>query len=126
MVRITVLAVIMCVALGMVGMIIPAYSEQPVEPQQVASVITTEIVSVDLDKSTLALSVAHDPNVNASGKLTISVMPETKILNGDQVLKLSDLKAGDKVTVKYTTDASGTWKVESISLQPVEPASIAK
>jgi len=55
---------------------------------------------------------------------TFAVAPETKIAKGDATLKLSDLKASDKVTVKYTTDELGKQKVESIAVETKEIAPV--
>jgi hypothetical protein len=49
--------------------------------------------------------------------ITFKVSPETKISKKDAVLKLSDLKVADKVTVSYTTDEKGSQKVETIEVK---------
>lgn len=63
------------------------------------------MISVDLVKSTVVI------------KKIISVLPETKVTKGDATLKLSDLKVGDKVTVKCATDVLGKEKADSITVE---------
>ena len=113
------LAVVLFAVVGMVGVVVPAYSQEKTE-QQLATSVSAEVVSVDLEKSVVVIKKVKDPVAKTYENQTISVLPEIKILKGDVVLKLSDLKAGDKVTVKYTTDVLGKWKVESISVEVAE------
>lgn len=57
-------------------------------------------------------------------KKEISVPAEAKIMLGDAGKSLSDLKAGDKVTVEYTYDvATGKRTAQSISIGEPAPAS---
>jgi uncharacterized membrane protein len=112
-------AVVLFAVVGMVGVVMPAYSQEKTEQQLVTSVLA-EVASVDLEKSTVVIKTVKDPVLKTYENQTISVLPETKVLKGDVVLKPSDLKAGDKVTVKYTADALGKWKVESISVEVAE------
>jgi hypothetical protein len=115
--RIAILAVIMFVASGIAGISILAYSQQEAEQQQIANTISTEVVSVDSEKSTLLIKTVKDAVAGTSENQVVPVLPETKILNGDVVLKLSDLKVGDKVNIKYTTDTLGVMEVASINLE---------
>lgn len=114
------LAVILFAVVGMIGVVVPAYSQVEKTEQQLATSVSAEVVSVDLEKSVVVIKKVKDPVAKTYENQTISVLPETKILKGDVVLKLSELKAGDKVTVKYTADALGKWKVESISVEVSE------
>jgi len=110
------LALILLVVVGVVGIVVPAFSQEKVEQPAVTS-IAGEIVSVDLVKSAVVIKQIKDPAAGTYENQTISVLPETKVTKGDVALKLSELKAGDKVTVKYITDASGKQKVESVAVE---------
>jgi hypothetical protein len=124
--RIAILAMVMFVVVGMSGIVIPAYSQQQAGQQQIANSVSAEVVSMDLVKSTLTIKTLKDAVTQTYGNQTISVLSGTKILKGDAILMLSELKAGDKVTVKYTSDTLGNWKVESISLETAEVAPVTK
>lgn len=116
MVKIMMLVLILFVALGVVGVVAPVYSQEKVG-QSVVAPVSEEIVSVDLAKSAVVIKQIKDPVAGAYENQSISVLPETKITKGDAGLKLSDLKAGDKVSVKYVTDDKGKQKAESISVE---------
>jgi len=73
------------------------------------------VVSVDLVKSEVVVKQLKDAVTSTYENTTFVVALETKITKGDVTLKLFDLKAGDKVTVKYTADVLGKQKVESIT-----------
>ena len=104
---------------------VPVYSQEKTAQLLPAS-LSAEVVSVNLEKSTVDIKTIKDAVTNTYESQTISVLPETKILRGDAALKLSDLKAGDKVVVKYTTDALGIKKVESISAETAVVAPVVK
>jgi len=114
------LALVCLVVLGLVGITLPVYAQGAVE-EKVTSV-SGEIVSVDLVKSEVVVKQLKDVVTSTYTNTTFSVAPETKITKGDVTLKLSDLKVGDKVTVKYTTDVLGKQKVESITVTVQEKA----
>jgi hypothetical protein len=124
--RIAILAMVMFVVVGMSGIAIPAYSQQQTEQQQLVNSVSTEVISVDLAKSTLTIKASEDAVTKTNGNQTISVLPETKIIKGDVILQLSEIQVGDKVTVKYTADTLGNWKVESISMETAEAAPVTK
>ena len=124
--RIAILVMVMFVVVGMTGIVIPAYSQQQAEQQQIGKPVSDEVVSMDLEKSTLTIKTLKNAVTKTYENKTISVLPETKILKGDATLKLSELKAGDKVTVKYSLDTLGKWKVASISLKTAEAAPVTK
>lgn len=110
------LALVLFVVAGVVGVVVPAFSQEKAEQPAVTSV-SGEVVSVDLVNSTVVIKQIKDPVVGTYENQTISVLPETKITKGDATLKLSELTAGDKVTVKYATDVMGKQKVESITIE---------
>jgi len=113
-------ALVCLVVLGLVGITLPVYAQGAVE-EKVTSV-SGEIVSVDLVKSEVVVKQLKDVVTSTYTNTTFSIAPETKITKGDVTLKLSDLKVGDKVTVKYTTDVLGKQKVESITVTVQEKA----
>ena len=114
---------LVCLAVvGLVGVAVPVFAQEKAEPQ--VSSVSGEIVSVDLVKSEVAVKQLKDVVTSTYTNTTFSVAPETKITKGDVTLKLSDLKASDKVTVKYTTDVLGKQKVESIAVEIKEVAPV--
>jgi len=110
------LALVLLVVVGVAGVVVPVYSQEKTEQQIVASV-SGEVVSVDLVKSEVVVKQLKDAVTSTYENTTLVVVPEIKIQKGDANLKLSDLKAGDKVTVKYTSDVLGKQKIESISVE---------
>jgi len=106
----------------MVGVALPVFAQEQAAPQVTS--VSGEVVSVDLVKSEVVVKQLKDAVTSTYNNTTFAVAPETKIAKGDATLKLSDLKAGDKVTVKYTTDVSGKQKVESIAVEVKEVAPV--
>jgi len=105
------------VVFGLVG-VVSAFAQEKAKPQVIS--VSGEVVSVDLVKSEVVVKHLKDAVTKTYENITFSVAPETKITKGDATLKLSDLKAGDNVTVNYTTDVSGKQKVESIVVKVKE------
>jgi len=97
---------------------VSAFAQEKAKPQVIS--VSGEVVSVDLVKSEVVVKHLKDAVTKTYENITFSVAPETKITKGDATLKLSDLKAGDNVTVNYTTDVSGKQKVESIVVKVKE------
>ena len=114
MVKIMKLALVCLAVVGLVGVAVPVFSQEKAEPQ--VSLVSGEIVSVDLVKSEVVVKQLKDVVTNTYTNTTFAVALETKITKGDATLKLSDLKAGDKVTLKYAADVLGKQKVESITV----------
>ena len=117
------LAFVCLAVVGLVGVAVPVFAQEKAQTAQVTSV-SGEIVSVDLVKSEVAVKQLKDVVTSTYTNTTFSVASETKMTKGDATLKLSDLKAGDKVTVKYTTNALGKQKVESIAVETKELAPV--
>ena len=120
MVRVMKFAVVCLAVIGMVGVAVPVFAQEKAKPQVTS--VSGEVVSVDLVKSEVVVKQLKDAVTSTYENTTFAVAPETKIAKGDATLKLSDLKAGDKVTVKYTTDVLGKQKVESIAVEIKEVA----
>ena len=114
MVKVMTLALVCLAVVGLVGVAVPVFAQEKAEPQVTS--VSGEIVSVDLVKSEVAVKQLKDVVTSTYTNTTFSVASETKMTKGDAILKLSDLKAGDKVAVKYTTDVLGKQKVESITV----------
>ncbi|MCX5692638.1 MAG: hypothetical protein NTX47_03020 [Candidatus Omnitrophica bacterium] len=117
------LALVLLVVAGLAGVVVPVYSQEKTEQQIVASV-SGEVLSVDLVKSEVVVKQLKDAVTSTYENTAFVVALETKIQKGDANLKLSDLKAGDKVTVKYTSDVLGKQKIESISVEVKEAVSV--
>ncbi len=84
-----------------------------------------EVVSVDADASVLVIRQHPAPGVKSYTDVPLNILPETGITRADEILELSDLKPGDKITVEYQTDiAAGESTAVSIYLEagPDEPA----
>jgi hypothetical protein len=114
---------LVCLAVvGMVGVAFSVYAQGAVEQKAIS--VSGEVVSVDLVKSEVVVKQLKDAVTSTYESTTFAVAPETKIQKGDATLKLSDLKAGDKVTVKSTADALGKQKVESIAVEIKEVAPV--
>ncbi|MCM8792518.1 MAG: hypothetical protein NC826_05210 [Candidatus Omnitrophica bacterium] len=111
-------AVVCLAVVGLVGMAVPVFAQKKSEPQVTS--VSGEVVSVDRVKSEVVVKQLKDAITSTYENTTFKVASETKITKGDATLKLSDLKAGDKVTVKYTTDVLGKQKVESIAVEVKE------
>ncbi len=109
------LAVIFLAVVGVAGIALPAYAQEKTE-EGITSV-SGEVVSIDLAKSEVVVKQLKDVVAGTYENTTCSVVPETKIQKESSILKLSDLKAGDKVTIKYVANASGTKKAESITVE---------
>jgi len=122
MVKVMKLALVCLVVVGLVGVAVPVFAQEKAEPQVTS--VSGEIVSVALVKSEVVVKQLKDVLTGTYENTTFAVVPETKITKGDATLKLSDLKAGDKVTVKYTTDVLGKQKVESIAVETKEVAPV--
>lgn len=109
---------LVCLAvIGLAGVAVPVFAQEKAEPQ--ITLVSGEVVSVDLVKSEVVVKQLKDAGAGTYENTTFAVAAETKIQKGDTTLKLSDLKAGDKVTVKSTADASGKQTVESIAVEPI-------
>jgi hypothetical protein len=114
MVRVIKFAIVCLAVVGMVGIALPVYAQEKTEQKAIS--VSGKVVSVDLVKSEVVIKQLKDAVTSTYENTTFKVAPETKITKGDVTLKLSDLKAGDKVSVKYTSDVLGKQKVESISV----------
>jgi Cu/Ag efflux protein CusF len=71
--------------------------------------ITGEVTAVDAAAKTVTLKAKK-------GEVVISVAEKTSIKEGKQKKSLEDVKAGDKVTVKYT-EADGKMTAKSIAIK---------
>lgn len=112
MVRTAKLILVCLVIMGVGGINFSICAQEKLE-EQVAS-ISGEVVSADLAKSEV---VVKQLVADTYKSMPFAVSSETKIQKGSVSLELSDLKAGDKVTVKYTIDTLGKQKVESITVE---------
>ena len=123
MVKVMRLAVVCLAVIGMAGIALPVYAQGAAGQEAIS--VSGEVVSVDLVKSEVVVKQLKDAVTSTYENTIFSVAPETKIQKEDTTLKLSDLKAGDKVTVKYAADVLGKQKVESITVA-VQEAVTAK
>lgn len=96
------------------------YSQEKIE-QPAANSVSAEVVAVNAEKSTLDVKVLKDAATQTYESQAIAVLPETKIIKADAVLKLSDLTAGDKVVITSVKNAYGAMTVESINVEQATP-----
>jgi len=115
MVRVIKVALVCLTAIGVAGMALPVFAQVAAEEKAIS--VSGEVVSVDLGKSQVVVKQLKDAVTSTYENTTFEVAPETKVTKADTTLQLSDLKVGDKVIVKYTTDVSGKQKVESITVE---------
>lgn len=78
--------------------------------------ISGEIVSVNSQDSILVLKQIEDQTSQTYSTETLAVEKSASISKGNQVMILSDLKAGDKVTVAYAITSEGTKVVRTITV----------
>jgi len=109
---------VLIISVAIVASVIPAYSQEVV-PEQAAvnsKTVSGQIASVDLEKSALTLKTM-DTATGIEKDESIQVMPETEIVSGNVTIKLSDLKADDKVEVGYTVDQTGILQANTITVK---------
>jgi len=78
--------------------------------------ISGGIVSVNSQDSTLVLKQIEDQTSQTYSTETLAVEKSASISRGNQVMILSDLKAGDEVTVAYAITSEGTKVVRTITV----------
>jgi Cu/Ag efflux protein CusF len=71
--------------------------------------VTGEVTAVDAAAKTITLKAKK-------GEVVISVVEKTSIKEGKEKKSLADVKAGDKVTVKYT-EADGKMAAKSVEIK---------
>jgi len=116
--KIAIYAVIMFVALGVAGVVMSIHSQEEEGPRLDIVYIEAEVVSVNLNKSTMVVKLVQDKPAKTYDYRTILVTDEAKISKGDTVLNLSDIKAGDNVEIAFL-DIFGTRKAVSISVKDI-------
>lgn len=116
--KIGIYAIIIFVVLGVAGVVMTIHSQEDEEPRLDTAYITAEVVSVNLNNSTMLVKLVQDKPAKTYDYRTILVTDEAKISKGDTVLKLSDIKAGDNVEIAFL-DIFGTRKAVSISVEDI-------
>lgn len=106
------------VIIGMVGVIPACSQEKPAATEQQAIIsVPGEVVSVDAVKSSLVFKQVKDPVAGLYENITLTITPDVKIVKGEVAMKLSDLKAGDKIIVNSMKDMTGKTVIKSISVE---------
>ena len=109
---------VLIISVAIAASVIPAYSQEAL-PEQAAvnsKTVSGQIASVDLEKSALTLKTM-DAVTGIEKDENIQVMPETAIVSGNVTIKLSDLKADEKVEVGYTVDQTGILQANTITVK---------
>ena len=91
----------------------PAKAEEKKAPEKVMS-ITGDVVSVDAKAMTLTVK-------GRKGDVALSTNDKTAVRMGKDKKTLADVKAGDKVKVKYT-EVDGKNMAKSIAIKPAVAA----
>jgi len=89
----------------------PATMEEKKAPAKVKQV-TGDVAAVDAKAKTITVK-------GKKGDVTAMVDDKTKIMMGKDMKTLADIKAGDKVKVKYS-DTDGKMMAKSIAIKPAE------
>lgn len=99
----------------------PAPAEKKAEPAKKApkvTQVTGEVKAVDAAAKTITVvKKVKDKAVET----VVAVDDKTKITCGKEKKTLADVKAGDKVTVKYT-EVDGKNVAKSVAIKPAAPA----
>jgi hypothetical protein len=101
----------MCVACGLL-MALPVGFAQESQLGEVSG----EIVSVNTHDSSLIIKQIEDETSQSYSTQTFSVEKSASISKGNSVMILSNLKAGDKVTIAYTTTSEGVKVARTITV----------
>jgi Cu/Ag efflux protein CusF len=113
--RVMKFALVCLTVIGLAGVVCAAYAQENAT-QKVISV-SGEVVSLDMVKSEVMIKQLKDAVTSTYVNTAFTVEPEVKVQKGVTSLKLSDLKAGDKVTLNYAADVSGKPTVISIIVE---------
>jgi hypothetical protein len=89
----------------------PAMMEEKKAPAKVKQA-TGEVAAVDAKAKSITVKAKK-------GDVTAMVDDKTKIMMGKDMKTLADIKAGDKVTLKYS-EADGKMMAKSIAIKPAE------
>jgi len=110
------LKLILCVliATAMIQSYLPKAFSQEAAKEPVLTVATGEIGAIDLEKSILVVKQLKDEKAQTYDNVTISIAAATAIDKDGTKAGLSELKAGDKVSVEYTANAEGVNVATSI------------
>jgi len=87
---------------------VPMEKKSPAKVKQV----TGEVTAVDAKAKTVTVK-------GKKGDVTAMIDDKTKIMMGKDTKTLADVKAGDKVTLKYS-EADGKMMAKSIAVKPAE------
>ena len=97
----------------------PAGKEAIAVKKATTKQVTGEVAAVDVQANKLTVK-------GKKGDVTISVDDKTKITAGKEKKALADIKAGNKVTVKYAeADGKNTAKSIDIKVPPAEKKAAA-
>ena len=79
--------------------------------------VSGEVVSFDAENSILVLKYVVDPEMNIQKEESFDVSGTTDIKKGEAAIAFSDIKAGDKATVKCVVDADGNKTVAGVMVE---------
>lgn len=103
------MALVLCV-----GICLPAFAQEKAAAVT-ETVVSGEIVSVDAVGGSIVVKQVKDAAAGTSENCTIEVATDAKISQAEAVLKIADLKAGEKVTVNAKT-VEGKLKASTITV----------
>ena len=102
----------------------PAPAEKKMEPAEKTKVkqVSGDVKAVDMKAMTVTVSKTMKGKAEET---VVTVGDKTKIMMGKEKKTLADVKAGDKVTVKYT-EAEGKNMAKSVAIHEPKKAEPAK
>ena len=102
----------------------PAPAEKKMEPAEKTKVkqVSGDVKAVDMKAMTVTVSKTMKGKAEET---VVTVGDKTKIMMGKEKKTLADVKAGDKVTVKYT-EAEGKNMAKSVAIHEAKKAEPAK
>ena len=102
----------------------PAPAEKKMEPAEKAKVkqVSGEVKAVDMKAMTITVTKMMKGKAEET---VVTVSDKTKVMMCKEKKMLADVKAGDKVTVKYT-EAEGKNMAKSVAIHEAKKAEPAK
>jgi len=113
----SVLCLMMLGQLGLVNSFARSASVSPVEQSKEEIFVkegSGEVISVNTTAKTVVVKISQDENNGSFQEVALTIDDDTMITSQDSTLSISDLKAGNKVTVIYEEKSDGTNVAKSI------------
>lgn len=76
-----------------------------------------DVVSVDLEKAVLVIKQVKDLTAEVPGEIALAINEATMLTVGENVITLSDIKIGDKISAEYSIDVEGRNIVSFLTVE---------